>query len=348
MSIDTGHTVSPKPSSAVAGAGAGVARCPVCGSTDCEDFGPPVYRLPARVAGVPIELSDLPLRHLRCRRCTYRFIHPPIPAERLLACYSAAPEGNWHTGSNVAEDRAYDRKRDLLEKFAPGRRVLDFGCYDGGFLQYLGASWEPFGIEPSDHAAHIAASHGVRMLGPTVEAALESALPQGAAAPEPTVDAIVIFDVMEHLNDPVDTLAKLARFLRPGGIMLIETGDTDSRHFARVGKLYSYCGFVEHVGFFNRRSIAQAGASAAGLELAHFETSLHAKYWTRDPLRARMHVWAYWVLRGLHRLGMPLGRRLGRVAAGTVPRTLEPRDHFLAVLRKLAGESRPARTDPRT
>jgi len=152
-------------------------------------------------------------------------------------------------------------------------------------------------------------------------------------------DAVVVFDVIEHLNEPVETLRALARLLRSGGIMLIETGDTDSPHFARTGKLDPYCGLVEHVGFFNRRSMAEAGRRAAGLELAHFERSIHSQYGRGAIVLLGAAVFraynaAYWALRGLRALRVPLPRRARDVAAGPCPRSTDARNHFLAVLRK--------------
>ena len=42
------------------------------------------------------------------------------------------------------------------------------------------------------------------------------------------VDAIVLFDVIEHLPDPRETLALCHRYLNPGGIIVITTGDFGS------------------------------------------------------------------------------------------------------------------------
>ncbi len=279
-----------------------------------------------------IDVSDLPLAHILCRNCSYRFVHPAIPQERLLDCYRRAPQHYWGTDPAVAESRYYARKRQLLEQFAPGRRVLDFGCYDGGFLEYLGKDWDVAGIEPSDDAARVAESRGVRILGPTVE----SVAPHSVAP----FDAVVMLDVIEHLSDPVATLRALAALLRPGGVVLVETGDTDAPHFRRTGKLYPYCGLVEHVGFFNARSLAEVGRHAGGLELAHAERSIHAR-WTRGAIRRRVgqigdcaRIAGYWTLRAARASRLPLPQRLRALAAGPVPRAFSDLNHFLAVLRK--------------
>ena len=297
--------------------------CPVCGSTQSEDWGSPVHWRPTVVAGVPIDLSDLPMRHRRCQVCDYQFVYPRIPTERLLDCYSKS-ENHWGTGDNVAEGRAYARKKELIDQYAPAKSALDFGCYDGGFLLYLGPEWRKAGIEPSTAAANVARSRGIEIIAPTID---QTDVSQYAGQ----FGAIIIFDVMEHIPDPVADLSRLAEMLMPGGIVLIETGDTDAPDHKRFGKRHPYCGITEHIGFFNRKSIELAG-KCAGLSLAHFEESMHYRYGN-----AKLFPWyvrAYFVIRFLRLMRLPLPRRLRDIADGPVPRGMHPSDHFLAVLRR--------------
>jgi SAM-dependent methyltransferase len=317
---------------ALTGTNATVA-CPVCGSRDTVKLGPPRFRTPARVAGVPVRIEDLGLRHWRCRGCTYWFQYPPIPAQRLIDCYQAAAAGNWVSQPSHEHIRSFARKRRLLERYAPpGRRVLDLGCFDGGFLRYLSPGWDVSGVEPSRAAADVARRHGVRILGPTIE----SVGPEYDA----TFDAIVVFDVMEHLTDPVRVLREVRRLLAPGGVVLIETGDANAPHWRLAGRDYWYSGIVEHVGFFNKRSIARAGL-AAGMPLAHFERSIHstARLDPRAQLLAPFVLAGYYALRALRALGVPLRGRAGQVAAGTAPTAIGAWDHFLAVLRKAPSDA---------
>lgn len=314
-------TAAPPPAAAAAARPA----CRVCGAAGAAPIGPPAYRRPTCVAGVPIDVSDLDLRLYRCGGCGYQFVHPPIPEQRLLDCYRRAGGGHWGTGADVAEIRSYARKRDLLRRHAPSRRVIDFGCFDGGFLVYLGEEWERAGIEPAAEAAAVAASRGVRVLGPTVES-----VPPDVRE---SFDAVIVFDVMEHLNRPVETLAALGGLLRAGGVILVETGNSDSWPWRRQRNRYPYCGIVEHVGFFNRSSIGEA-ARRAGLRVEHFEESVHTKVPVRTRLTYGAYNLAYRVLHGLNRAGVPLREWTRNVALGPFPRSVQPRDHFLAVLKK--------------
>ena len=300
--------------------------CPVCGSADHTSLGPPRYRRPTTVAGVAIDLSDLPLRWRRCGSCGYWFISPTIPRDRLLACYAAAPAGHWETDRDAAHVRFYAHKKELVERFAPGRRVLDFGCFDGGFLAYLGAGYEKFGIEPAAEPARVAATRGVNVLGATL-----AAVDTRNLSP---LDAVVALDVFEHFDDPVATLRALAGMLCAGGVVLIETGDTDSPGFRRYNTGYNYAVHVEHVGVFNRRSISEAGRRA-GLSLAHVERSAHHRISSlRRPAYALWNA-AYHLLRAVDALRVPLPVSLQALARGPLPRPTKP-DHFIAVLRKEA------------
>jgi SAM-dependent methyltransferase len=276
---------------------------------------------------MPIRIDDLNMCYCRCKECTYQFIWPRIPEERLLACYQSASEKNWMTdGSRAEEIRSYALKKQLLQVYAPGRRVLDFGCFDGGFLEYLGNEWDRFGVEPAVKAANIARNRGVRILGPSVDA-----IPPEFAG---TMDAIVLFDVMEHLVDPVATLAGLRRLLVPDGIILIETGDCNSAHWRLIGRDYYYCAIVEHVGFFNKKSLDTA-ARRAELKLEHFRPSVHDSPFAPVSVLLSLPfvVLAYYLLRALRQMHAPLSPRLNAIAQGGSPAGFQRADHFLAVLR---------------
>lgn len=299
--------------------------CPVCGSPTVESLGPPVYHEPTDVAGVPIDVTDLDLRWLRCPKCEFQFIHPSIPQERLNRCYQAASMGRWATADKIGDVRFYPQKRALLERLSPGRRVLDFGCFDGGFLAALGEDAEKLGIEPATQAAKVAESRGVKIVGAT--------LADAAVAPQ-SVDAVVAFDVFEHLTDPVAALRELSRMLRPGGVIMIETGNTDHPQWKRYGKRYPYASLVEHVSLFNEKSIRTAG-ERADLSLVHFQPSAHHYVSPRYRVTGIAYRVTYKLLRAWAWLGLPLPTRLRRVARGPLPRVTGG-DHFIAVLQRLS------------
>ena len=230
-------------------------------------------------------------------------------------------------GQDIAASRNYARKKELLCQWIGGsRRVVDIGCFGGGFLTFLGEGWDKFGVEPSAAAAAVASrERGIQIIAPTLQA-----VPQEFCG---SFDAAIALDVMEHLSDPVTELRLIARLIKPGGILMIETGNTDSPDWARFGQLHHYCGLVEHVSFFGRSSIERAAANA-GYRLVHFEPSQHSEWQPRWRLLYPVYNAAYVVLRKMLSLRLPLSARMRAIAAGPVPRMYERSDHFLAVLRR--------------
>lgn len=92
---------------------------------------------------------------------------------------------------------------------APAGRLLDVGCGNGGYLLSMSRlGWTVEGLEPDGAAAEQARRAGFTVRNaPVAECQLEPA----------SFDVIVLHHVLEHLPDPADALARLARALRPGG-----------------------------------------------------------------------------------------------------------------------------------
>jgi SAM-dependent methyltransferase len=88
-------------------------------------------------------------------------------------------------------------------------RALEIGCADGRFLDKLrAAGWQSRGVEPSPAAAEAARSRGFDVHTGTLES---------ADFGDGEFDAVFAWMVVEHLHDPVATLAEVRRVLKPSG-----------------------------------------------------------------------------------------------------------------------------------
>jgi SAM-dependent methyltransferase len=124
--------------------------------------------------------------------------------------------------------QAFDRHRlRLLGELArPPARLLDAGAGRGRFVASARtAGYDAFGIEPSERGTAAAAAIGA----PVERASFETATVTPAS-----LDAVTLWHVLEHLDDPAAALAKLRSWLAPGGGLLIGAPNLDSMQ-ARLG-----------------------------------------------------------------------------------------------------------------
>lgn len=108
----------------------------------------------------------------------------------------------------------YDRVSRLVEQFAP-RSVLEFGSGQGAVGARLAARAQYLGVEPDPQAAAVA-SRRVAPHGGVILLGDETAVPPGSQ-----YDLACAFEVLEHLEDDAGALASWARFVRPGGHLLL-------------------------------------------------------------------------------------------------------------------------------
>jgi SAM-dependent methyltransferase len=130
---------------------------------------------------------------------------------------------------------------------------LDFGCGAGGFLKYLrelgklgGRPLVLTGHDVGSYAELLKTADGFRILD----------LEELTREPGERYDVISMIEVVEHLPDPALALAQVARLLKPGGILLLTTGNLDSPAARRQGIAYRYCAPEIHVSLFGPRSLA--------------------------------------------------------------------------------------------
>lgn len=129
-----------------------------------------------------------------------------------------------------------------------GGRVLDIGCNTGLWLATLRGQWEKFGVELSNKAANIARQFtGADVLCGPIE--------RYEAAPN-SFDLIMAFAVIEHVLDPKTLVMWVYDHLKPGGLLILMTGDRESATALQMGADWPLYSSKEHMSFFSARSLA--------------------------------------------------------------------------------------------
>ncbi|MGB8841723.1 MAG: methyltransferase domain-containing protein [Aliidongia sp.] len=114
----------------------------------------------------------------------------------------------------------------------PGGVILEIGCSGGYFLRDLAAARPSAEIIGSDYTLAALEHLGSRLDGvPLLQFDLTR-----CPLPDGSVDAVVLLNVLEHIEQDQAALAQLHRILRPGGVLIAEVPagsslyDTYDRH----------------------------------------------------------------------------------------------------------------------
>jgi SAM-dependent methyltransferase len=220
------------------------------------------------------------------------FVANPPTEEELEQFYSF--ETGYH--QNLRDDpdaiayrfeMAEERYGAIAGHAQPGR-LLDVGA-TAGFFVHAAAShgWDAHGIELSDDTASIARErYGLDVTTGRLEQ---------VGLPSESFDAVTLWDIIEHVLDPLDTMRRVAAALKPGGIVAISTPNIDGlypRASYRIGRLIHHWPAVEppaHLSQFSTRTLTDL-LDRAGFDVVavkHESQPLAYTFGGRDAFRGR-------------------------------------------------------------
>lgn len=143
---------------------------------------------------------------------------------------------------------AEDRLTSVI-KFLPKSDICDIGCGDGSFLSVLKEKGYTncFGIEPSSYNYEIALKNQLEIIKGDIASVRQEARKR-------KIKAITLFHVIEHIYSPIEMLQNIKNILKPGGILIIETPDSN----ASIQKVTNHRNPLiccEHLFYWNKKSL---------------------------------------------------------------------------------------------
>ncbi|MFO7462079.1 MAG: class I SAM-dependent methyltransferase [Desulfatiglandales bacterium] len=166
---------------------------------------------------------------------------------------------------NPSVHRKRLRKVERLAGSRPGETcILDVGCNVGTFLHEAKArGFTATGVEPDRRAVEIGVGSGLD---------IRCGYLHEVGIAESSYDIITLFEVIEHLWEPIPLMQECRRILKPSGLVLLTTGNTQSWTVKFLGERWDYFDLaLGHVSFFCPSSIVRL-AEKAGFEVEKIET----------------------------------------------------------------------------
>ncbi|MBI4849797.1 MAG: methyltransferase domain-containing protein [Nitrospirae bacterium] len=154
----------------------------------------------------------------QCLRCGFSMFAPTVVGNS--AFYTAITAGQYY----VEEKWEFIQgAKDIASLQAA--RILDIGCGSGYFLDLLKTK----GMKCSGYEFSPEASEAARAKGHDI---FNGPFPEALASTAP-YDVICMFQVLEHLPDPIGFLRDARKLLRPEGVLIVSVPDANGpiRHF---------------------------------------------------------------------------------------------------------------------
>jgi 2-polyprenyl-3-methyl-5-hydroxy-6-metoxy-1,4-benzoquinol methylase len=221
-----------------------------------------------------------PGRHgdlLECRECG-TVQQPVLPQGDQLHELYRDMRDDAYLGEETGRRATANRLLDLIAAHVPSGRLLDVGCGHGLLLdEARRRGYQTVGLELSREAA----KHARETLGLDVRELPLEGFSEGTNGDLPGgFEAVVLADVLEHLDDPVDAIDRCAGLLRPGGVLCIVTPDPSSLTAKLAGaRWWGY--LAAHTVLLPRRTLREL-ISARGLVISAdvpFVRTFAAKRW---------------------------------------------------------------------
>jgi SAM-dependent methyltransferase len=264
--------------------------CISCGGQDFEEIwsqrfdDPDVMRFikQFKYSGDLSCLDGAEFRLVQCKDCGIRFHQKILTDDWLTKLYS-----EWIDSAQIEAFEKDISKADKLRKgfersrqytkhvlrvkaeFDGGQespiRLLDFGCGDANFLKLANLfAFECFGIDFSTSRQERAEKTGVAIY-PDLDALLSE-------ESEP-FHVVTLFQTLEHVTNPRETIEALKALLRPDGILIVDVPDCNGIRIPKTFPRFHDVHPLEHLNCFTPNSlqsfIEKVGFTAFPMRPAH-------------------------------------------------------------------------------
>ena len=209
----------------------------------------------------------------RCRDCDLVYLTPRLGDATLATLYGEEfyfPKDSAFSGiATGVHELIQNARRHVVEKRARIGRLLDVGSGDGTFVNHMAShGWDATGLDFSAAASELAARRGA--LGRFITGSLGSLgdhdLPRGS------FDAVTLWQVLEHIGEPVAMLKRVRSLMRPGGLFVASVPNIEGFSAVLTRERWWGLDVPRHLVHYTpatlRRAVSEAGLRV--IDVRHF------------------------------------------------------------------------------
>lgn len=247
--------------------------CPLCKSPSCEI----IHELPNQNV-------------LECSDCHF------VYADSILSSVRELYENGYFDNSQEefgyqdyeknykAHEVTFRKRLQRAERYLNRKGlVLDCGCAFGHFSDVaIKEGWKVVATDISLNAV----KHAKDNYNITGVVSNATSIP----FKENTFDLIVLYDVLEHTDDPLLLLSNLNRLLKPNGIIHITTPNQKSLSARLMGKRWYHYKPLEHITYFSKKSLKDSLEKTGWSTLGH-KTVI--AFMALDTIMSRLKVYSH-------------------------------------------------------
>ena len=226
--------------------------CPVCSSSECEKA-----------------FSKFGIDIVCCKACSLCYsAEVPANTEDIYSdnIYLPAAIESYMKNVSYRKERFGRERVELISRQIGnphGKRLLDIGCGTGWFLEVAREyGFEVYGQELGKELAKWTNERlGVKIFSKTIS----------EISSQIQFDVITMFDLLEHVPEPLQLISDCKRLLNKDGILLVFTPNFDSLSIHVMKEHSNLIAPAEHLTCFTKKAV-EVLASKAELEVVHYQT----------------------------------------------------------------------------
>jgi 2-polyprenyl-3-methyl-5-hydroxy-6-metoxy-1,4-benzoquinol methylase len=191
----------------------------------------------------------------KCKKCKGLQVKNPPSFEAISKIYEDEYFQKGKYINDIAQNKEQHRRLQMIRKFVPeNSKVLDFGCATGSFIKEARSAYEMWGTDISFDAIsylqeeYQAEKNHFFKVDPTSKNNF-------SFIEDEFFDAITLWDVIEHLEDPFSMLEQINKKLKKNGFLFISTPNAGSLISKLMGSRWAFMTPPEHLVFFNQYNL---------------------------------------------------------------------------------------------